>query len=206
MKKQSASGAWAMLVMSLPKGIASFVIAVAGVCVSLPLILLWVGLPLLTATLAACQWMMGKEQQYVGAWIGEGHIQPQNSGQQRIAGWNGLRLLGDLLGQGRTYRGLTYSLAQLPVGVAGFTTAIVLTATTFACLVSPLAYKVSMSLFDFDLFESDSVLVLFFPDLTSYGRSWLACVIGVVLLILLPFLLRITGRWYASWVQLISKD
>lgn len=60
--------AWKMLILSLPKGIIAFVIAVTGLCASLPLIIVWVGLPLLALTLAWCRSMMSSEHKTVEAW------------------------------------------------------------------------------------------------------------------------------------------
>lgn len=60
--------AWKMLMLSLPKGIIAFVIAVTGLCVSLPLVIIWVGLPLLALTLTWCRTMMISEQKAAEAW------------------------------------------------------------------------------------------------------------------------------------------
>ncbi|WP_019914819.1 sensor domain-containing protein [Paenibacillus sp. HW567] len=205
MKKQSSVKAWTLLVMSLPKGIAAFVIAVAGVCVSVPLIIVWVGLPLLAATLAACRRMMVQEEQVVEGWIQGDHGQPARTDgpvPQRGDGW---RSVFTLLGQGQTYRGIIYSLAQLPIGIAGFTFAIVLPATAFGVLLSPLAYLVSDRLFSFELFSYDNTWRFLLSDMSSYERSWVAGGIGLVLVLLLPLILRKLGRLYAAWVRTVSS-
>ncbi|MHA6531831.1 sensor domain-containing protein [Paenibacillus sp. BAC0078] len=205
MKKQSSMKAWTMLVMSLPKGIAAFVIAVAGICVSVPLIILWIGLPLLAATLAVCRRMMVQEEQVVEGWIRGDHGQPERTDDpepQRRDGW---RSLFTLLGQGQTYRGIIYSIAQLPIGIAGFTFAIVLPVTAFGVLLSPLAYWVSDRLFSFELFSYDTTWVYFLSDMSPYERSWVAGGIGLGLVLLLPLILRKLGRLYAAWVHMVSS-
>ncbi|WP_379158220.1 sensor domain-containing protein [Paenibacillus sp. sgz5001063] len=205
MKKQSFMDTWSMLVKSLPKGIMAFVIAVTGLCVSLPLIILWVGLPLLAATLAACRRMMVQEELVVDRWIHGDRQQPEpinNSVPMRPEGW---RSLFTLLSQGQTYRGLLYSIMQLPVGILGFTLAVVLPATAFGVLLSPVAYLVSDRLFSFDLFPSSSNQFLSLSDLSSFERSWIAAGIGLVLALILPLIFRKLGRLYAAWVHTVSS-
>lgn len=204
MKKQSAVKAWAMLVMSLPKGIMAFVIAVVGLSVSLPLVILWVGLPMLAVTFTACCRLMNNEQQVVEAWLQEDSQKHSAADKQISIHWNGCRSLWSLLGQGRTYLGILYSLMQLPLGIVGFTLAIVLPVTAYSVMLSPLAYKVSSKFFAFDLFASDWGLHPLVPEMTSYERSWVAGVVGLVLVFVLPFLLRKIGLLYASFIQAIA--
>lgn len=190
---------------SLPKGIVAFVIAVTGICVSLPLIILWIGLPLLAATLAACRRMMVQEELVVEHWIRGDHQLPEPTGDLAPLRTEGPRSLFTLLSQGKTYRGLIYSVAQLPIGILGFTLAIVLPATAFGILLSPLAYLVSDRLFSFDLFASDTTSLFFLYDLSSFERSWIAAGIGLVLTLLLPLIFRKLGQLYAAWVHTVSS-
>ncbi|OKQ00055.1 sensor domain-containing protein [Paenibacillus sp. P46E] len=205
MKKQSFMKSWSLLMKSLPKGIIAFVIAVTGICVSLPLIILWIGLPLLAATLAACRRMMVQEELVVDHWIRGDHQQPEHTGDPAPLRTDGPRSLFTLLSQGTTYRGLIYSVAQLPIGILGFTLAIVLPATAFGILLSPLAYLVSDRLFSFDLFASDTTPLLFLYDLSSFERSLIAAGIGLVLTLLLPLIFRKLGQLYAAWVHTVSS-
>ncbi|WP_339207064.1 sensor domain-containing protein [Paenibacillus sp. FSL K6-3182] len=206
MQKQSALKAWAMLLMSLPKGIIAFVIAVTGLSVSLPLIILWVGLPMLWATLAACRWMMVKEQQSTLAWY-RGNSQSHHRDDDQLSlSWEGSRSLVRLLGKGQTYQGILYSLLQLPIGITGFTLGIVLPVTAYAVMLSPFAYKVSADFFNFDLFQSTWTFFPFYAEITSAQRSWIAGGIGLVLVFVQPMLLRALGRMYAAYVQMISKS
>ncbi|MEO3945277.1 sensor domain-containing protein [Gorillibacterium sp. CAU 1737] len=205
MNKPSILQSWQLLLMSLPKGIITFVIAITGICLSLPLIIVWVGIPILAATLASCSWMMRKESSAVNNWLRGQAPQPDSAEPSVPLQGGGWRSLLSLLKQGQSYRGIVYSIAQLPIGIAGFTLAVVLPATAFAVLLSPLAYWVSDRFFSFDLFAMDSDLAFLFPDLSSYTRSWIAAGIGLILVLLLPLLLRALGRLYASWVQLIAR-
>lgn len=203
MKKQSALQAWKMLVLSLPKGIAAFIVIVVGLSVSLPLSVFLVGVPLLAATLTLCKTIMVGESNQAAVWL-QGQKPPADSAPPALAdgeqkGWRSW--LKSVLMDGRSYRGILFGIIQLPICIAAFTVAIVLPATAFAVLLSPVAYEVSMRLFDFNLFSSEWGLdQLFDWSLTAAQRSWISGGVGVILVLLLPLLLKGLGRWYAAWV------
>lgn len=69
MKKQSALQAWIIMLLSLPRGIIAFVVAIAGICISIPLMIVWIGFPLLDMTLRICQWLLGEEERQVNQWL-----------------------------------------------------------------------------------------------------------------------------------------
>ncbi|MHA6480952.1 sensor domain-containing protein [Paenibacillus sp. strain BS8-2] len=207
MRKPSALLAWRMLILSLPKGIAAFVIVVAGLSVSLPLSIFLLGVPLLAATLVLSRTMMVDETKTVISWL-QGKEYPvetahagTDAGQRQ--GWRSW--LVSVMKDGRSYRGILFGLLQLPIGVAAFTFAIVLPVTVLAVLLSPAAYEVSMRLFEFDLFAHswwlDKLLNL---DLTSAQRSWIAGGVGLVFALLLPMLFRGLGRLYGAWILSIA--
>jgi hypothetical protein len=207
MKKQSAFEAWKMLILSLPKGIAAFVIAVAGLSVSLPLSVFLIGLPLLAAVLILCRRMLDSEKGLVDAWL-KGERPADNEGRTAdstaaSSGWKGLL---SVFGSGRAYRSLFYSISQLPVGIASFTIAVVLPVTAFGVMLSPLAYWVSDRFFQFDLFQNGWSVNELFPQLTvtSYQLSWIYGGVGALLVLLLPIVLRTLGRFYAVWIQGIA--
>lgn len=200
--------AWKILMLSLPKGIIAFVIAVTGLCASLPLIILWVGLPLLALTLASCRRMMSSEVQLTQAWAnGKNNrefVQSAGAAYSPAFRWEGLRTLGQQLGDGGSYRGVLYSLLQLPAGIAGFTLALVLPLTAFSALLAPLAQRVSSSVFSYDLNLLDPEVFFFLSGTTSDERSWILCGLGFALLLILPLLLRGLGRVYAAWINTVS--
>jgi hypothetical protein len=208
MKKQSAFEAWKMLILSLPKGIAAFVIAVAGISVSLPLSVFILGLPLLAAVLILCRRLLESEKKLVDAWMsGEKLAEAGGAAAADPAsassGWKGLL---SVFGSGRAYRSLFYSISQLPVGIASFTIAVVLPVTAFGVMLSPLAYWVSDRFFQFDLFQNGWSVNELFPQLTvtSYQLSWIYGGVGAFFVLLMPMLLRTLGRFYAVWIQGIA--
>ncbi|WP_336102277.1 sensor domain-containing protein [Paenibacillus phytohabitans] len=198
--------AWKMLMLSLPKGIIAFVIAITGLCVSLPLVIIWVGLPLLALTLTWCRTMMISEQKAAEAWShGKGeasqHIMPEHPSAFR---WEGLRTLGYQLRQGQSYRGILYSILQLPAGILGFTLALALPSVAISALLSPVVQRVSSSVFSYDQNMLDPDVFVFLSGTTPDERSWIVCGMGFVLLLMLPLLLSGLGRLYTAWINMIS--
>ncbi|WP_138751324.1 sensor domain-containing protein [Paenibacillus sinopodophylli] len=209
MKKKSALQAWKMLILSLPKGIMAFVVIVVGLSVSLPLSVFLIGVPLLAATLSLSKTLMVGESKIATRWIlGQKHpadsdlIRPTDAEQQ---GWRSWLL--SVLKDGRSYRGILFGIIQLPISIAAFTVAIVLPVTAFAVLLSPVAYEVSMRMFDFNLFSSEWELglsYLFDWSLTSAQRSWIAGGVGLVFVLLLPLVLKRLGLLYAAWILSVA--
>ncbi|TJY39764.1 hypothetical protein E5161_17610 [Cohnella pontilimi] len=203
MKKQSAGRAWTMLILSLPKGMASLLTVVAGLSVSLPLSVFLIGLPLLAETLVLSTRMMDAERRYTDHWRNGSTDEPivtsEHTGQ-----WKGWKALLAVLVQGRSYRSLLYGLLQLPIGIAAFVAAIVLPVTAWAVMLSPLAYQVSVRMYAYDLFADDYLMNSLFADWSSYLRSWVYGGVGLVLVLLVPVILRAMGRLYAGWVKSIS--
>lgn len=215
MKKQRAWAAWGILLGSLPRGIAAFVVAVAGICIGLPLAVFFVGLPVLAATLIGCKELMTGERRLISAWE-SGDVVPnawqsgkdlpsmttvttgKNSGVWR--GWLAPLTIG------YNYRGLVYGFLQLPIGIAAFTIAVVIPFTALGLTLSPLADYVSGQFFSFELFAGDWFMnhSLFFSDWSSFERAWLVAGIGAILFLLTPPLLRMLGRCYAAWINWIA--
>lgn len=197
--------AWKILMLSLPKGILAFVIAVTGLCASLPLIIVWVGLPLLALTLAWCRSLLSSEERIVAAWSeGRGNVRSADRVHSPAFRWEGLSTLGHQLRDGGSYRGILYSLLQLPAGIAGFTLALVLPLTAFSALLSPLAQRFSSSLFSYDLNLLDPEFFFFLSGASSDERAWILCGLGFALLLILPLLLVGIGRVYAAWIRKVS--
>lgn len=118
--------------------------------------------------------------------------------------WEGLRTLGYQLRQGQSYRGILYSILQLPAGILGFTLALALPSVAISAVLSPVVQKVSSSVFSFDQNMLDPDVFVFLSDTTPDERSWIVCGMGFVLLLILPLLLSGLGRLYTAWINMIS--
>lgn len=201
MKMRRSFEAWLMLMLSLPKGIVSFVLIVAGLSAGLPLFIIFIGVPLLAFTFLVTRRMMHAERNYAQAWLLGERISPELSNSMDVHQTpSGLRGMLSVFTEGSSYRAIVYSLFQLPVGILAFTLAIVLPVTAFGVTLSPLAYELSMTWFGFDLFANDLQLNFWYFELTSEERAWTSGGIGLLLLLATPALLRGLAQLYATWV------
>ncbi|MFS0724951.1 sensor domain-containing protein [Paenibacillus sp. 1P07SE] len=204
MRVKQAVQAWLMLLSACPKGIVTFVIAVAGVSIGVSLLVLWVGIPILVATLLTCRALMERERQLGAAWLGQ---QDDFTGRLRAglapAGYTpgyprgGWRELKALLGERRTYTALLYCLAQLPVGIAGFTIALAVPLAALGAALAPFSYLMNGWL----PFELNSLDWIMLPWLSPLQRALAAGGAGLLLLGLQPLLFRSLGRLYAGWLS-----
>lgn len=80
----------------------------------------------------------------------------------------------------------------------------VLPTVAFSALLSPLAQRISASVFSYDLNMLDPEFFFFLSGTTSDERSWILCGTGFVLLLILPLLLVALGRLYAAWISAVS--
>lgn len=208
MKKPNTIEAWKLLLLSLPKGIASFTFAVAGLTVGITLSALVIGLPLLALVLIMCRRMLENENRLVTGWLhGEKLAKLEADGTSAPASvGKGWRSLLAVFASPRAYRGIFYCISQLAAGITFFTLSIVLPVTAFGVMLSPAAYLISERWFEFDLFDNGWLMQQIIPSLalTSYQQSWIAGGIGALLTLVMPMILRTLGRFYATWIQGIA--
>lgn len=225
MKKQSALQAWIIMLLSLPRGIIAFVVAITGICVSIPLMIVWIGFPLLDMTLRICRSLLGEEERQVNQWLqppssyelgnqvhseqsNEQYTERSNELEQQFTSykWQGFSRLWSMLQDRRSYQGLLYCILQLPVGIINFTIALVLPLTFIAVMLAPIANHFSLQYYSFDLFEGNkSLLTYLLPTLTSFEHSLIVGGVGIVLVLLIPTMLRAFGRVYTTWIRVIAN-
>jgi len=182
-----------------------FVVAVAGVCLGVPLLIVGVGVPILAGTLSWCLQRMDEDSRRWSRW-GRGAAAAPAAADPDAAcadGWGTepspwRRWLGTL-GRLRGYRAIFYNIAQLPLSVALFCVSLAVPATVFALMLAPAAYKVASYLYGYELFRDDAVFDLLLPPLTAFQRSLVVGGIGFALFLFLPALLRVCGRLYEGW-------
>lgn len=103
----------AFLVAGLPAGVVSSVVAVVGLAVGGSLVVVWIGLPVLAATLAACRAAAGHERRAVERVTGRA-MPPHRYREPAGAPWR--RAL-DVLRDRRAWRDALHAVLALPVGV-----------------------------------------------------------------------------------------
>ena len=155
------------LVLGLPLGIVTFTVAVTGLALGAGLAITLAGVPVLLATLLAVRASAALERTRAG-WLLGVRIQGR---ERRLTGslWERTRAI---LGDPASWRDTVWSLVLLPVGVAGFTFAVTLWATTLGFLTSPAWYWALPS-------DDETIPLL---DSTSLGYSVLRVLIGLTLL------------------------
>lgn len=238
MKKQSALNAWIIMLLSLPRGILAFVVAITGICISIPLMIVWIGFPLLDMTLRICRWFLGEEERQVNQWLqneSNGQNQQASQGQQNQHSpysyeladevhsealtepytelehqftsykWQGFSRLWSMLQDRRSYQGLLYCVAQLPVGIINFTLALVFPLTFVGVMLAPIANYFSLQYFSFDLFASPSLFMYLLPSMTAFEHSLIVGAVGLVLVFFIPKMFRAFGRVYTTWIRVIAS-
>lgn len=114
----------AYLLLGLPLGIATFTVAVTGLSLAAGLAITLAGIPVLLGTLYACRGLAEAERWRAAALLGV-----RVRGRERA--WRGgvWRRTLAAAGDPAAWRDVLWSLLLLPLGIAGFTTAVTLWAT-----------------------------------------------------------------------------
>ncbi|MCC3374571.1 sensor domain-containing protein [Cohnella sp. REN36] len=208
MRKRSALTAWKLLLLALPRGIAMFVVAVAGICAGLPLAIVGVGIPILAGTLSWLSKMKREDERRWEAWHRGGKETPAaNRASAAAADGDGSawrKWFGTIL-RPESLRAAGYAILQFPVSIAMFVVAVAIPATILALVVSPAAYKVSMFLYQFELFNDAEVMQMLLPPLSPFERSLVVAGIGFFLLLFVPALLRMLGSLYDGVVDIFAE-
>jgi uncharacterized membrane protein len=105
------------LLLALPTGLFYFVLAVAGVSITLPLLIFIIGLPLFLAFIGLTRVVALGEGRLIEAMTGERMPRrPQHPGAPQTLWQRSVAMLKDL----RTWTTLAYFVLRLPLGVAAF--------------------------------------------------------------------------------------
>ena len=205
MKRQSAWEAWKLLILSLPKGIGAFLFAVAGLAVGIAASAVIVGLPLLAFVLIVCRRMLESEHGLTSAWLNGRNradgTAPDLGGPAQ--GRRGLKSLLSVFADRRSYRGIVYCMLQLPAGFVCFTLALVLPAVALAITLAPAAWIIVERQYEYVLFADGWLFESIGRTLgfTPYERSWIVGGFGFLLVLLVPAMIRMLGRFYAAWIS-----
>ena len=214
MKKSGAYLAWIHMISALPRGVAMFVVAVVGTCLGVALAIVGIGIPILAGTMAWCERQMIEDQLRWGRWRrGErkegreanpqadisADVPAEEAGERPASGWKSWFVAVTRI-QG--YRAIFYNIAQFPLSIAVFCASVIVPAVVFGLILEPLAYKVSMYLYQFPLYFDDDVMRMLLPPLSPFQRALTVAGAGLVLLLFMAPLMRGFGRLYDGWVRL----
>ena len=177
-------GALFYMLLSLATGIVYFTVVTTGVSLSLGLMILIIGIPLLVLFLALIRVLSLVEGRIVEVLLGE-RMPRRPLYTQRGKGW--LERIKEIFTDGRTWTAMLYFLLMLPLGIAYFTAAVTLLSTSLAFIVAPFGYFFASGNFGMTLGDYD----------VATNAPWLLPLIsiaGVVLLFATLHLARGIGK------------
>ncbi len=168
------------LLVSFPVGIASFVFLVTGISVGAGLAIVWVGLPILAATLVGSRWMARFERRRAAITLGEPipstYLTPHRRG---LLGW-----LHTAIRDSATWKDLLWLLILLPaLGLAGFTLSVCLWGSSLGLVLLPAWYWA----------VGDTGVDLGAVNVNTLDEAWIGIPVGLVLLTFTVPLTRLAG-------------
>ncbi len=183
-------GALFYMLLSLATGIFYFTWVVTGASLSVGLLILIIGIPLLLLFLMSVRLLSLVEGRIVEVLLGE-RMPRRPLYTQRDKPW--LTRIGELFTDGRTWTAMAYMLLMLPLGTAYFTVFVTLLSTSLGMMAAPFA-----ALFGGDYFvvNLDGMRVL-------DGNDWvllpLVAAAGFLLLFVTLHLARAVGKFH-GWL------
>lgn len=184
----STQGNIVFLLLSFPLGLIYFLIAVIGLSVGLGLLVIWIGLPILFATLFLIRGMAEMERRMVSSLLRIPVPYHLPASPEPHLGF--LRRFGRMLSDPYTWTSTIYVILKLPLGILSFVLALTLPVVSAALVFFPLGYLVSL-LVNVILLKngiaSDGILIPGFIeihgsfDLVMFARSFIGVPLGIVL-------------------------
>lgn len=196
--KNSMTNTIVFLLMSLPMSIIYFTLTIVGFSLGMGTLVIWIGLPILFATLFMVQAMATAERTMVSSLLQMPHPD-QPYARPEARGF--LRRFGNLLRDPYTWTGMVYMLfLKLPLGILNFTLTVVFLAVSAALTCLPLVYLLNLFI-DSILLKSgvpspQSILIPYFVEIhgsfdpLAFVRSFAAVPLGLVLWFMTGSLLK----------------
>src|SRR4051812_3719667 len=142
----------AYLLLGLPAGVIAFTVVVTGWATALGLAITLIGFPIALATIVVSRGMANAERWRAALVLGapiRGRYRSTSDG--RI-----LERLKAVFSDGQTWKDLGWHPLLLPVGIVGFTVAVVSWCWSLYCLTFPLWFKITPAAADFGDFTLDA--------------------------------------------------
>ncbi len=167
----TTADAWRYLLLSMPLGVLSFVVLLTGFTLGLPLLLVWVGIPVLLLLAATVGRLVDLEADQAGRWLG---LEPLPT-LEVPTGLGGARRLLWLAGQPGFWGNVGFLFLKLPLGLFSFIVALVLPCTALSLVLIPLIYPLSQT-YGFNLVHIEGVWTV-----DSWPRAFMCLGAGVLL-------------------------
>jgi signal transduction histidine kinase len=142
----------AYLLLGLPAGVITFTVVVTGWSTAIGLAITLIGLPIALATIIVSRGMAQAERWRAALVLGEpirGRYPPAPTGKV-------LDRLKAVFADGQTWKDLGWHLLLLPIGIVGFTVAVVVWCWSLYCITFPIWFKITPAAADFDTFTLDT--------------------------------------------------
>lgn len=202
-------GAFYYLLYLLPAGIIGFTLTIVGIVLSIGLMPLFVGFPLMIMTARFAKHMTVLDARLANRLLkfpstvtASSHSEDFNSGRH---GRRGLfAQLGAELSDPATYVGLLFQIVKLPLGIISFTLAVTIVAVNLALLASPLVYTILLQSIGIDIFERELFALLLPSDFSSLQISLIYAGIGLLLLPVTNKLIRLSALFFGRIAVEIS--
>jgi signal transduction histidine kinase len=185
------------LLLGLPAGIIAFTVVVTGWATALGLAITFIGLPIAMATIVVSRGMATAERWRAALVLGEpirgryrGIDDTKGQGNQQLR-WI-LERLKALFADAQTWKDLGWHLLLLPVGIVGFTVAVVCWSWTVGLVTAPLWYSLTT--------DPPQVAGV---TLDTVWWALLACGVGVLTLPISVALLRATATGTGALARLL---
>jgi hypothetical protein len=181
--------------LAFPLGLLYFLVVVIGLSVGIGTIIIWVGLPILFATLLIMQVMAEIERRTVSSLL---HL-PRPLPQFVQAPKPGLLgKIGAMLRNPYSWTGMIYAFIKLPLGILSFTLVLTLPLVTLVTILGPLMYMTDLyiqTILAGNGITTQSDLIYGFITVTAhfdpvmFVRSFLLIPVGFVFLIATRYIL-----------------
>lgn len=196
-QKSTIAGNIAFLLLSFPLGLLYFLLVVIGLTVGVSTLILWIGLPILFATLVLVRGMAAIERRMATNLL---HVSFPSQRYRHDASQQGfLRRFGNVLRDPLTWTSTIYMLLKLPLGIISFVLALVLPIVAISVTLLPLAYLVNLfvnSILLMNGIQSTGIIIPYFIevrgqfDLVMFARSFIGVPIGLILWFVTRYLLN----------------
>ncbi|HEX6555629.1 MAG TPA: sensor domain-containing protein [Ktedonobacteraceae bacterium] len=187
-QKSTTVGNITFLLLSFPLGLTYFLLVVIGLVLGVSTLIIWIGLPILFATLILIQGMAAIERRMATNLLHVSFPYPRYG--QDVPQQGFLRRFGNVLRDPLTWTSTIYMILKLPLGIISFTLALVLPIVAGAVTVLPLVYLINLFVNVILLksgIQSTGIIIPYFIevrgqfDLVMFARSFIGIPVGLAL-------------------------
>lgn len=140
--KNATIGRIVFLLLSLPLGILYFTAIITGFSLGVGTLVIWIGLPILFATLFLVRGLAEMERRMVSSLLRM--PMPYQSPEPHELHQGFLKRFGKILTDPYTWTSMIYMLLKLPLGILNFTLVVALVSVSLSLTFMPLAYLINL--------------------------------------------------------------